>query len=1102
MKKNIFQRAGSYFSQLTKSSLSQIAQTFKPSKQVTKGDLNKELGESGDDLYSGYLFNDYNPDLQGTKAVDVYEEMRRSDPMISAILKVVKLPIHNTEIQIKPYCPMDEEVSDQDAEVAQFVEKALFENIDKPFNQLLGEILTCLEFGYSVFERVYRSDGEHIWLKDLAFRRQQSIEKWQQDDGSAGITQSVKYGVLRDGNNQTTINIPADKLLIFSYRREGNNYEGMSLCRECYMPWFYKKTLYRFDAIRHERGAGFPMIWTPQGASPEDVAEAKEIAANIRQTKETGVVFTGPKADGWDLQFADTKALSNSNIQVSINHYNREIAKVILAQWIELDSGGSYALQKDQSDFTVMVINGVVKTIEDVFNWYLIPELIDLNFDVEYYPTLKFSKVTKESVSESIININQSISSGTITMDSEVEKAVRDKLELPAKIEEEIVEEPVESIPEDSMEPTEELNPEDELAELESLDAELANLGNSEFREPVSDETKKKISEGLKRYWATRKKNKEEKIGEKSRGVSDLKSQIDGIKSAISNMERGKATAEQRKQLNNQIKGIRDSIKARKEEIQAILKQDREERKAIAEADKKVMEDNKKVYETTIKNHQEEIKKLRKEKSAKIKSIQKQRSQLSKSKKGLPDEEKEAIEDKRDRLSDDIDNIRDTADDRIEDVKTKIEEAKNKYQSQKDFLKEKKETINENKVEKDNSFSELSQYIDNNLILELQKEYNAEDWQRLKKKGLRFNDFESKAWRPLTFAERKVNFNLIKDSQDKAIAKLDKALAEITDRQTQDILEQVKKAVKNNDVAKLKDLSVKYTAEIASLLTDIKLEMFEVGKKAVATEMDVAIPATSGMIKGVMRVENTQLATKVANDIVSTATLATTQLINKTAGNIKNVSEVEAVGLVNDSISGVLTKAKNNLITLTIGGGMNTGRASVYSLHPEKVYALQYSAIVDDRTTNTCLSLDGRIVKPGSKEEQMYSPPNHQNCRSIWVELLNEEYAPREIPIGDDKTTIFKPQKPKITGIPSSIPSVIDISRQQELIAPIVQKGSMAIKVIQDDIADREAKVKEYESSGLYPNRVESHKQAIKTLKQSIKGKFKDLFDKVLENGA
>ena len=111
------------------------------------------------------------------------------------------------------------------------------------------------------------------------------------------------------------------------------------------------------------------------------------------------------------------------------------------------------------------------------------------------------------------------------------------------------------------------------------------------------------------------------------------------------------------------------------------------------------------------------------------------------------------------------------------------------------------------------------------------------------------------------------------------------------------------------------------------------------------------------------------------------------------------------------------------MTTLGAIGSVNLGRASIFERYPEKIYAFQYSAILDSKTTETCRSLDGRVVRAGSKEFYQYNPPRHYGCRSIWVEILQEETF-----------------KPDITGIPSSITANATIDAFKDLKAPVILK--------------------------------------------------------------
>jgi SPP1 gp7 family putative phage head morphogenesis protein len=55
------------------------------------------------------------------------------------------------------------------------------------------------------------------------------------------------------------------------------------------------------------------------------------------------------------------------------------------------------------------------------------------------------------------------------------------------------------------------------------------------------------------------------------------------------------------------------------------------------------------------------------------------------------------------------------------------------------------------------------------------------------------------------------------------------------------------------------------------------------------------------------------------------------------------------------------------------------------------VVAFEYSAIIDDVTTDICLELDGKVFAADSDEWDMYRPPNHYNCRSVLIPVTEAD---------------------------------------------------------------------------------------------------------------
>jgi SPP1 gp7 family putative phage head morphogenesis protein len=55
------------------------------------------------------------------------------------------------------------------------------------------------------------------------------------------------------------------------------------------------------------------------------------------------------------------------------------------------------------------------------------------------------------------------------------------------------------------------------------------------------------------------------------------------------------------------------------------------------------------------------------------------------------------------------------------------------------------------------------------------------------------------------------------------------------------------------------------------------------------------------------------------------------------------------------------------------------------------VEALEYSAIMDDRTTEICSEMDGKIYPAGSDVWQTLVPPNHWGCRSLLIAVTERD---------------------------------------------------------------------------------------------------------------
>ena len=296
----------------------------------------------------------------------------------------------------------------------------------------------------------------------------------------------------------------------------------------------------------------------------------------------------------------------------------------------------------------------------------------------------------------------------------------------------------------------------------------------------------------------------------------------------------------------------------------------------------------------------------------------------------------------------------------------------------------------------------------------------------LKKKAseLKFQE-EFKGWRKLTFAEKKVHFQSLQDSFDKFEVEFIKVTTGILEKSKSKYLKEFETALKNKDKVALRKIALKYQGEYRGEITAVLKKTYDFAKTNVAKEMGVTAPATARGAIDRMDLQADMIAKKHADDIVYVSKKAAVENLGKSK------SIYQTMGAVELAIDSQIVKMVRDTGSIVIGGSINQGRRAVQQKYDKLIYALQRSEILDRRTCNFCLSVDGRIFDkqdPFTKNDIF-----HSSCRGIWVEILKEEE-----------------ELPRITGAPKSITDRFD-KAVNELIQPkkpIVKKSSAAAAML------------------------------------------------------
>lgn len=370
----------------------------------------REFGVSGLRRYSGFVLDDFLPQLQQWKGIDIYREMAYNDADIGAVLFGIRMMCRRVPWRVEPST-----MQPFDIEAAKWVETCL-NDMSRSWLDIVDEILfNMLPFGHAPMEMVYKrrcgnnpnpsmrskySDGRIGWRK-FEIRHPDTILRWQFDDfgGIQGLWQ------LAPPKFENTF-IPIKKLALFRTTANKNNPEGFSVLRSAYRSWYLKKNLENIEAIGMERDlAGMPVAKVPAellspNASPQQqaqLAQIQKIITNIRRDEQEGVVwplvYDSAGNELYKLELMSAPGQRQFDTDKVINRYRQSMMMTCLADFILLghNAAGNRSIVEKRADMFCTAIGAFMDIMADVMNRYAIPRLFEMNPDLQIsdYPQLK-----------------------------------------------------------------------------------------------------------------------------------------------------------------------------------------------------------------------------------------------------------------------------------------------------------------------------------------------------------------------------------------------------------------------------------------------------------------------------------------------------------------------------------------------------------------------------------------------------------------------------------------------------------------------------------------------------------------------------------------
>ena len=417
-------------------------------------DVFEIYGRTGLKSMGGEITEEFLNDLKSPKGRRMYREMSENDAIVGAFLYAIKTLVRQVQWTLEPA-----EDSDEARAVAEFVEGALFEDLDRTWTDTVSEILSFLVFGFSVHEitykirkgprhesKLYRSkfQDNRIGFRGFPIRSQESIDSWDldEDDGAVrGVTQVAPpyYGRRY---------IPADKFLLFRTEAHKNNPEGRSVLRNAYISYYYKKKIATYEAIGVSRDlAGLPCMEVPlqmlssnaSAAEKNVLASMKDMIQRVGRDEYEGLVIPSETLSdgtpsGFRLKLLNAGGRRPIDVNEIIKRYESRILISVMAEFLitGLDGHGSYSLVSNKTSLFAQSLGTYLDSIASQFNAHAIPQLLELNgVSYEHCPKLKYEDVELPELSEFASGIASLVGAGVITPDDALEDYAREFSGLP-----------------------------------------------------------------------------------------------------------------------------------------------------------------------------------------------------------------------------------------------------------------------------------------------------------------------------------------------------------------------------------------------------------------------------------------------------------------------------------------------------------------------------------------------------------------------------------------------------------------------------------------------------------------------------------------------
>lgn len=413
-----------------------------------------EIGVDGIAIWGGQIIAESNQKLlfesaygrAGTRIWGEWEKFRRTDESVAKALNFVMGPIRSARVDL---VVPDKALNPFGQDQADFI-RHVIDNVDPGWPDLLTQTTEmALSTGFAIHEEVWGPfefptlpGGKGVGITKFAERLPSSIHYngWLTNK-QTGELEAVRQNA--PGHDLTWVQpeIPAEKLLLNTWNRNGNNFQGYSVFRAVYYPLMIRRELARIMAIGHMRESlGIPIAYAEKDAKPLTTAQRDSLAEfmqNCVAHENANIIMP----QGWKLDWLFSKSADKGHIITTYNELGLFVLEQLGAQQMFLGTGGtgSRSVGEVHAAAATATIEMICAHLCACFNGVgarpytgFVRKLTDLNWGPQQaYVTMRLTpRKPQLKVLDRMNAIKVAKDAGLITVTIEDENAARESLEL------------------------------------------------------------------------------------------------------------------------------------------------------------------------------------------------------------------------------------------------------------------------------------------------------------------------------------------------------------------------------------------------------------------------------------------------------------------------------------------------------------------------------------------------------------------------------------------------------------------------------------------------------------------------------------------------